>query len=154
MTVDGISFTIGRDDQISEAIARLVANVDDLEPALDEIGASNVLETQMRFESQTDPDGKDWKELSETTKLLRRGDGSLAKILRDAGHLYDSITHAVDAAHGIVTVGTNRIYARIHQLGGQAGRGHKVTIPARPYLGMSPDGEEEVLRILEEHVTS
>lgn len=28
----------------------------------------------------------------------------------------------------------NIIYARIHQFGGKTGRGHRVTLPARPYL--------------------
>lgn len=31
-------------------------------------------------------------------------------------------------------VGTNVKYARIHEFGGMAGRGHKTRIPARPYL--------------------
>lgn len=33
-----------------------------------------------------------------------------------------------------VMVGTNVKYARIHQLGGKAGRGHRANIPSRPYL--------------------
>ena len=36
-------------------------------------------------------------------------------------------------------IGAARPYARIHQLGGKAGRGRKVTIPARPYLPFTPD---------------
>lgn len=36
-------------------------------------------------------------------------------------------------------VGSNIRYARIHQLGGLAGRGRKVKIPARPYLGLTKD---------------
>jgi len=31
-------------------------------------------------------------------------------------------------------VGSNLVYARIHELGGYAGRGRKVKIPMRPYL--------------------
>lgn len=33
------------------------------------------------------------------------------------------------------------VYALIHELGGQAGRGRKVTIPARPYLRPAADAE-------------
>lgn len=31
-------------------------------------------------------------------------------------------------------------YAAIHQFDGKAGRGHKVDIPARPYLPVKADG--------------
>jgi len=33
-----------------------------------------------------------------------------------------------------LSVGTNKVYAAIHQFGGDAGRNKKVKIPARPYL--------------------
>ena len=32
------------------------------------------------------------------------------------------------------------MYAAIQQFGGKAGRGHKVTIPARPFLPVRQDG--------------
>lgn len=35
-------------------------------------------------------------------------------------------------------------YAAIHQLGGKAGRGHKVTIPVRPYLALDRGTEMEL----------
>ena len=49
-------------------------------------------------------------------------------------------------------------YARIHQLGGQAGRGLSVTLPARPYLPFSPDlklqpkAKKDLLKIGTEHL--
>ncbi len=52
--------------------------------------------------------------------------------LTDTARLRRSINY-IAAARGI-NIGTNLIYAGIHQFGGQAGRGHKTTIPARPYL--------------------
>ena len=54
------------------------------------------------------------------------------KTLIDTARLKNSITYRADKDS--VAVGTNVIYARIHQLGGMAGRGKKVRIPARPYL--------------------
>ena len=33
-----------------------------------------------------------------------------------------------------VTVGATTVYARIQELGGNAGRGHAAHLPARPYL--------------------
>jgi phage virion morphogenesis protein len=65
-------------------------------------------------------------------------------ILQQRNRLYESIV-AQDATPTSVRVGANTPYAMIHQLGGKAGRGKKVTIPARPYLGIS-DKEKELLK--------
>ncbi len=50
------------------------------------------------------------------------------------GRLRGSITHRVDRAGLRAWIGTNVIYARIHELSGRAGRGRASFIPARPYL--------------------
>ena len=42
-------------------------------------------------------------------------------------------------------IGSNKVYAAIHQLGGQTGKNKKVTIPARPYLKLTDDDFEEIL---------
>ena len=39
------------------------------------------------------------------------------------------------------------VYAAIHHFGGKAGRGRKVTIPARPTLGLSADDQTAVAEI-------
>lgn len=52
-----------------------------------------------------------------------------------------------------IAVGTNRAYARIHQMGGQAGRGRQVTIPARPFLGLNKENRQEIGRIVNDHIT-
>jgi phage gpG-like protein len=36
-------------------------------------------------------------------------------------------------------------YARIHQQGGQAGRGKKTDIKARPYMGVTKDFDRRIL---------
>lgn len=68
------------------------------------------------------------------------------KTLVDSGRLRNTVT--VLAGPGQVQVGTNLIYGRIHQLGGKAGRGLKVTIPARPYLAIQPEDRTEIGRLL------
>jgi len=52
------------------------------------------------------------------------------------GYLRGTITHQFFFKKGVVegAVGTNSVYGRIHELGGYAGRGRRVLIPARPYL--------------------
>jgi phage gpG-like protein len=54
------------------------------------------------------------------------------KTLIDTARLMKSITYKEYSNR--VEIGTNVVYGAIHQLGGKAGRGRKVTIPARPYL--------------------
>ena len=55
--------------------------------------------------------------------------------------------HSQLVGNNAVEIGTNRFAgdikggAAIHQFGGQAGKGHKVTIPARPFLPITRTGE-------------
>lgn len=121
---------------------------------LDEIGQSNVSATTLRFKRGVDPEGNRWEEHSAVTLEMKakRGITGKSAILVDRGHLRDSITHQVSLVSQSVMVGTNRIYARIHQLGGMAGRNRKVKIPARPYLGVSKDDAEEYLDITRDYI--
>jgi phage virion morphogenesis protein len=43
-----------------------------------------------------------------------------------------------------VTLSANKIYAAIHHFGGKAGRGHKITIPARPCMVVQRDDWREI----------
>lgn len=142
-----VSLSLEIDDDVSEQLAAMMRRVADVEPVLDEIGGSQAAEVQNRFETQRGPDGAAWRGLSELTLAKR---GGRARTLRDTGALYDSQVHQV--SDRTVSVGTNSVYGAIHQFGGQAGRGRKVTIPARPYLGLSEKGKAEILAILRDHV--
>lgn len=119
---------------------------------LEELGSYLVSSTMQRFRQSESPDGVAWQRHAYNTRLTRIGgrkgfkkSGGLTararrllggmKPLIDRGHLMRSITYSASADQ--VAIGTNLIYGAIHQFGGQAGRGHKVTIPARPYLGFS-----------------
>jgi phage virion morphogenesis protein len=72
------------------------------------------------------------------------------KILTDSHELRNSIHYS--AARSSVVIGSGKIYAAIHQFGGKAGRNRKVTIPARPYLGIGPGDRQEIFSILRNHV--
>lgn len=61
------------------------------------------------------------------------------KTLYDTGELYDSIT--TKTGPRFARIGSNMKYAAIHHMGGQAGRGRKLTLPARPYLPVRGDGK-------------
>lgn len=107
--------------------------------------------TRKRFDTERDPSGKPWVRLAEATLRRRRRS---TYILRDSGMragLMRSITSKVQGNR--VTWGTNKIYGRIHQLGGEAGRrSARVNIPARPYLGISQEDEQEIGRIVVKHL--
>ena len=57
--------------------------------------------------------------------------------------LKNSITYAVVGDNRLL-IGTNLVYAAIHQLGGMAGRGHRSKIPPRPYLVFRPEDPERL----------
>jgi phage virion morphogenesis protein len=135
-------------DTFSPALRRLMMRTGSLNECLDKIGGSLVTSTQKRFEDEKTPEGNDWQQHSDAT-IARRGPG--ASILRHSTDLFVSIDHKVESSK--VLVGTNRIYGRIQQLGGEAGRVNaRVTIPARPYLGISSDDETEIHAIITDHL--
>jgi len=106
--------TVKWDD--TAAIARLgkaVARLADPRPALDEIGGALVASTQRRFEAGVGPDGAPWKP-------SRRAQKEGGKTLVDTGRLLRSITHrvSVSGSQAELEVGTNVVYAGIHQFGG------------------------------------
>lgn len=63
--------------------------------------------------------------------------------LVDTENLMGSITS--DYTNDTAVVGTNEPYAAIHQFGGKAGRGQKTTIPARPFLKLTPEDESDIM---------
>ena len=70
--------------------------------------------------------------------------GKSTKILRQDGYLSDKTAYNYNDKN--VEFGSDAKYARLHQFGGKAGRGGKVTIPARPWLGVSEQDEQKLLR--------
>lgn len=168
--MSGLSIEITT-DEISPALASIVRRLNDPTPLMEEIGMAVAEDSRMNFIRQQDPWGRAWQPLSALTQRLRRqGRGAGAnQILRDTNRLMNSITYS--ASRDSVQVGTNAIYAAIHQLGGTvlpkrgrylwAGRPgeqriplKKAVIPARPYLPMRADRvdlpaalEQEVLEI-------
>jgi phage virion morphogenesis protein len=112
----GASVTI--ENTASPTIARIISVADDPSVIMRNIAGYVLFSTQMRFESETGPDGKKWAPLSPRTAKARvRGrQRGTAHILRQSNRLYQSLTAASDAT--TAQVGTNVEYAAIHQFGG------------------------------------
>ncbi|MDR1587303.1 MAG: phage virion morphogenesis protein [Treponema sp.] len=96
------------------------------------------------FKKEADPvTGIKWKAIKPRGKQAKRR-GSTDSILQDHGQLKRSLTWEA-YPDGSVIFGSNMVYARIHQQGGQAGRGHTSLIPARPYMGVPQDFDRRIL---------
>jgi len=130
------------DRRVKAAFARLLAALPvggDMTPAMKDIGRALKTGTQLRFRAGQSPEGTPWRP---SLRALAEG----GQTLRLSGRLRNSITFA--ATKDAVEIGTNVLYAAIHQFGGAAGRGGKAKIPARPYLGASEADKTELLRIV------
>lgn len=111
--------------QVEAVLNELSGRMDDLTPVMQTIGEIIVEQVDTAFETGVGPDGKAWPE---SGRALATG----GQTLIDTAVLRNSIN--VLATENQVEVGTNVLYAAIHQLGGKAGRGKKTVIPSRPFL--------------------
>lgn len=128
------------DSGLADALTGLIAAGTDMTPAMEQIGAALETTTQFRFLHGTAPGGNPWTP-------SRRAIAESGLTLVDSGALRDSITYAAGARE--VEIGSNLIYARIHQLGGEAGRNKAVSLPSRPYLP-DPAADDEEQSIVKE----
>jgi len=118
------------DQSVKDLLSRLAGKAADPTPIMRKISGIMADAVEENFAQEGRPK---WPGLAESTKKQRAQKGHWpGQILQVSGQLAASISRRYDSESA--TVGTNKKYARIHQLGGQAGRGRKVTIPARPYL--------------------
>lgn len=139
--MSGLNLTYTYADLGNEpAMIRLAAMFDDLTPLMDDLGAEIEDQTLERFETNIAPDGSPWL----PSLRVQQAQGN-AQTLVDKGHLRDSITR--NSGPRMTQVGTNVVYAAIHQFGGETGRNKSVEMPARPYLGISDENERELIYI-------
>ena len=140
----GIQVDIEIDDKrVRGSIGRLLDALANPRPALDEIGSRLAASTLERFRSERAPDGTPWQQ---SLRALVQG----GQTLQDTGRLRDSIQHVVRGDG--VDIGSNVVYAAIHQFGGKAGKGHAVALPPRPYLGIDDRDAAAIERIVTRHI--
>lgn len=138
------------DKQVLAALQSLHARMRDMRPFMKNAGEILVEGTKERFETMKDPEGKPWKPLSPkyaAAKKRNRG-----RILTLTGQLGETIRYQLEGS-STVLVGSNKVYAAIHQLGGNAGRKLAARIPARPYLGISERDRVRLLELAEHYMT-
>jgi len=128
-------------DAAHSAFARLIALGVNPSADLNQIGAALEDSTLERFETNIAPDGTPW--LPSERALAQNG-----RTLVDTGRLRDSIGYEVTGDE--LSIGTNVIYAAIHQGGGKAGRNLATILPARAFLGISDSDQFTIDEILNE----
>ena len=155
-------------DAVREKLREISSRVSNLRPVMKAIGDRVVEQTKRRFEAGGPaPAGTPWKPpKTPNPKRIRT--------LTVSGQLRDSIRFQL-IGDNEVAIGTNKVYAAIHQLGGRTaasvilprrkralktpyGLFKKVNhpgsvIPARPFLGLSAANSNEIVGIINEHIT-
>ena len=156
-----------KDQEVNTRLERLMTRTRNTMPAMREIGAIVRRSVVKYFEAGGRPDK--WKPLAAATilKTIRREDFTKAGRLKpasgkrlrqgvplsDTGALKNSISYKAFPDKVAIGPKASIPYARIHQLGGQAGRGRKVTIPARPYLMVQDEDWTEIRAVLARYIT-
>ena len=137
-----------------EHLSGLVDAINDPSPLLAELGEYGLRSTRARFKTQTAPDGTAWTDLKTWYQKEKRRNKN--HILTLDGYLRSRITWQF-AGDRTVEIGSNLPYAAVHQFGATIKpraakvlmfRGHvakSVTIPARPYLGLSDEDRSEIV---------
>lgn len=163
----GIRLTATFDDA---RLARVIGDLTQLGRSprgiLAAIGVKLAAETRNRFSRGEDPAGRRWADYAPLNPLYAAGKYGPSILIGAGmrGGLQGSITSAVDGFS--VVVGSNKVYAAIHQFGGtirpktarrlrfrMGGRlvaAMSVHIPARPYLGLSAIDKVAVVETLED----
>ena len=167
----GVSFTVEIDDLVMhERISELMARIAEPAAFLKSVGKHLVGSARDNFARQSAPDGSPWAPLAPSTIRQRERKGQVPiRILQISGDLRGHIASQVEGDSVVIGAGVSGSdswdYAAIHQLGGTINRparvgtafgregvafpAHTITIPARPYLGVSADDEMAIIEMAE-----
>ena len=135
------------DKKVREMLAGILKRMGDPKPAMKILGAIVRTSIVRNFEKGGRP--TKWTALSPETLKTKKG----SAILREqgmAGGLMGAINYKPFSKK--VVVSANKIYAAIHHFGGKAGRGRKVTIPARPYMMVQDEDWVEMKAALKDFI--
>jgi phage virion morphogenesis protein len=149
------------DREVKAALRELARLGRDPSPPLKALGPLLVASTRDRITREVSPDGTPFEPLNLAyASVEKKGPGILRERAMRGG-LFASL--ASEQAGKSLRIGTNKIYAAVHQfgatiearqapalvfrLGGRLVKTQSVEIPARPYLGISEEDREEILHV-------
>lgn len=127
--------------RLDATLAEHTNRLQDSAPLMSNVAALLESMTQQAFIDE----GPGWQDLAESTKAQRTKMGYWPGKMLDISTAGLKSSVYGDSGNGWASIGAgsgkSAAYAAIHQFGGQAGRGKRTTIPARPYMPLSEDGE-------------
>ena len=127
--------------EVNKKLLDLATRGENLRPLMKNIAGIFAYSTEENFKVEGRPK---WQDLAESTKKQRKKKGTYpGLILQVTGQLASTVNTYYDDNSAVI--GSNFDYAAIHQLGGQAGKGLKTEIPARPYLQLTDDDFAEII---------
>jgi phage virion morphogenesis protein len=137
---------------VTLALRNLKQTIGDITPVLEEIGEELVYSTKQRFGSTTGPDGHRWEENSPVTLEHKRGNRPLTG---ETGSLRDEINKQLLDPDTLAIVSPME-YSAMQQFGGTKAEFPNLwgDIPARPFLGISDEDNEEILDIIQSHLSA
>lgn len=172
MSPSGLGIELEIDDKgVMELLSSTQERMRNLKPAFKNIGEYMIREREKLFKFERDPEGRPWQKLKVRTyhslfknKKRYTKKGTLTKgfqrflagkkILTQDHHLRRTVYKAGSDQVVISPSKNAEKYAAIHQFGGEAGRGGKAKIPARPHLGFNDENKREFIEIIKEHLLS
>jgi len=135
--------------EVTSKLLELAHKTENLRPLMKNIAGIFASSTEDNFKNEGRPDK--WTDLAESTKKQRKKKRKWpGQILQVSSQLVTSINTQYD--DDSATIGSNKSYAAIHQLGGQAGRNKSAEIPARPYLKLTDEDFDEILNAAENYL--
>ncbi len=137
------------DVELQKSLKKLASKAENLRPLMKNISGIMMDSVEENFEKEGRPDK--WTPLAKSTIKQRTKKGYWpGRILQMRGELASSITSYYDDDSAVV--GTNKVYAAIHQFGGNAGKNKKVKIPARPYLLLATNDEKQIINEIKNYL--
>lgn len=167
----GVTFTVEFSaEAVRAALESFVARMDKPTAFYQSVGEYMVgTAIKRNFDSETAPDGTAWAKLRPVTIKRREKAGQVPIAILSASR---SLRNAIAAQPGPdgVRIGTPMEYAAVMQSGAaqgkfgerkgvnKLGRNYRFDlpwgdIPARPYLGLSAEDEEEIIRIAQDWIS-
>lgn len=152
-----IKWTID-DREVMGVLRRLAATGADMSLVMADIAQVLASESERQFEAQAGPLGP-WPDLAESTKAARARRGKWPGQMLQVSSAGLAASVQTDYDSRSASIGTNKPYGAIHQLGGQAGRGGRSRIKARPYLPahpetgeLTPEARDTIMEILRDRL--
>lgn len=144
----GANFTL-ETDELKELIKETGAAIKDMSPVTKAFGEYMVRQTDQRFRDEESPAGVPWAKLSPVTEGRKQKKNKIDKILQQDGYL--RLVHP-ETGRDHASVESDKVYAAIHNYGGEAGKNHSVYIKKREFLGFSDQDIQEFMETAKDYI--